>query len=457
MDRRLGATRFFYLGREAPLPALKYSVIYIPGVVVFSAGGGMRNMFPGHFKGSEVEVKEVWKSCLFVFDANIILNLYRYSDSTRQEFFNIFEKFKDRIWIPNRAAEEFLINRASVIASQEKTYDDAIKGVDELKKSLESPRKQPFVSKEVMSQAESFFERLLSELSENKDVLANRVSDDEIKASVSEVFEGCVGEPYDDESIKKIIEEGDQRYAHKIPPGYKDAGKGDVNGSVFERTRKYGDLIVWKQILDKAVNDSVDVVLVTDDKKEDWWEKSGHRTIGPRPELVEEFFVTTGRTFQMYQADRFLVLARENLDEEVSEEIVDEVRGFSEDSDNWISDYLKEEERVRLQAAVEFFGSALDDRKFKMNKLREELHDLRSLKECKESEMNALSNKKEVHQLKDGMSLMKDYTAAWGEVNHIASSIDDTKLEIQKLKDEVYTLSNEFQVNVSKLEGLDDD
>src|SRR5699024_1918266 len=50
------------------------------------------------------------------------------------------------------------------------------------------------------------------------------------------------------------------------------------------------------------------------------------KTVGPRPELVKEFKDRANNTFHMYQADRFLELARENLDEQVSDEIVEEIR-----------------------------------------------------------------------------------------------------------------------------------
>ncbi|WP_220493433.1 PIN-like domain-containing protein [Pseudoalteromonas sp. SR44-5] len=74
----------------------------------------MKDLFPGHFKESQENLREVWDSCVFVFDANILLNLYRYSDATRNEFLSLLEKINDRVWLPHRAAEEYLNNRLSV-------------------------------------------------------------------------------------------------------------------------------------------------------------------------------------------------------------------------------------------------------------------------------------------------------------------------------------------------------
>ena len=34
----------------------------------------------------------LWSDCVFVFDANIFLNLYRFKDETKEAFFEVFEK-----------------------------------------------------------------------------------------------------------------------------------------------------------------------------------------------------------------------------------------------------------------------------------------------------------------------------------------------------------------------------
>lgn len=94
----------------------------------------MKKLFPGHFKLKEEELKANWETALFVFDTNILLNLYRYSDTTREELLNILEKMKDRSWLPNRAVEEYLNNRSSVIAQQAKAYEEMLKTIDSLKK-----------------------------------------------------------------------------------------------------------------------------------------------------------------------------------------------------------------------------------------------------------------------------------------------------------------------------------
>lgn len=286
----------------------------------------MREFFPGHFRETQGAIKAAWQESLFIFDANVLLNLYRYSDRTRDEFLRILDKFKHRIWLPHRAAEEYLNNRLQIIGQQEQSYEASISDIRKLKEGFENSRKHPFVTTKVMKQAEKTFEMLCSELTANKKVHSERIIHDEIKEAVAGLFEKKIGEEYSKKTLEAIFVEGEERYKHKIPPGFKDGTKTSDDGPFHEKCRRFGDLIVWKQILDKAKEIDRGVIFITDDRKEDWWEQFKGKTIGPRPEMVQEFKAINKDTFLMYQPDRFLELAQESLGGKVSEEMVEEVR-----------------------------------------------------------------------------------------------------------------------------------
>ena len=64
--------------------------------------------------------------------------------------------------------------------------------------------------------------------------------------------------------------------------------------------KKYGDFIIWKQLIEHAIDTKKNVIFVTDDEKEDWWEEFNGKTIGPRPELSKEFREKTSKLFLMY-------------------------------------------------------------------------------------------------------------------------------------------------------------
>src|SRR5262249_5745351 len=67
--------------------------------------------------------------------------------------------------------------------------------------------------------------------------------------------------------------------------------------------------------------------------KDDWWwkiESDGPKTVGPRPELVEEARMAAGiETLLMYNPEGFLKFAKEFLKAPVSEETLKEVRDVS--------------------------------------------------------------------------------------------------------------------------------
>ena len=170
-----------------------------------------------------------------MFDANILLNLYRYSDATRNEFLRILKKIKGRIWLPHRAAEEYLNNRLSVIDQQECSYDNTIKLITTLKRDLDNARQHPFVSPKVKKQVDVAFRALNNDLLKNKAVHTKRISTDKIKDSISQLFESQVGQPYDKDKLEQLILEGEERYRQKIPPGFKDASK-SADSEVFSES-----------------------------------------------------------------------------------------------------------------------------------------------------------------------------------------------------------------------------
>jgi len=69
-------------------------------------------------------------------------------------------------------------------------------------------------------------------------------------------------------------------------------------------------------------------VLVTDDRKEDWWWISHGKTVGPRRELVEEMRSVAGVPFYMYRPESLLVEAgkRSLVSEFASAGTVDEIQ-----------------------------------------------------------------------------------------------------------------------------------
>lgn len=72
------------------------------------------------------------------------------------------------------------------------------------------------------------------------------------------------------------------------------------------------------------------IIFITDDEKEDWWWVESGKTIGPRPELIDEIRTETKAMFYMYSVDQFLKYAKELLGIESKPETAKEVTYISQ-------------------------------------------------------------------------------------------------------------------------------
>lgn len=291
----------------------------------------MKKGFPGYFANNNDDLDKLWDECLFILDANVLLSLYRYSDSTRSDLLNVFNSLSARLWIPHQVAHEYLTNRLNVIGEQVKTYDETIKKTDSLRKALENSNQHPFVKTETLSKCSALFTLLTDELADNRLTHEKRISSDEIKDHLETLLDNRVGEEYSREHIETVLIDGKSRYEEKIPPGYCDVKKGGDSVLFVDRCRPYGDYIAWLQIIDKATIEKKPVIFVTGDVKDDWWVSFQGKTVGPQPLLVQEFLSKTGQPFYMYTPDRFLERASTYLEQEASQQTLNEIRDVRED------------------------------------------------------------------------------------------------------------------------------
>lgn len=251
--------------------------------------------------------------------------------------------------------------------------------------------------------------------------------------------------------------EGEERYKQKIPPGFKDGAKSGDSEVFVEKCRKYGDLIVWSQVIDKAIESGKGVVLVTDDKKEDWWEKFKGKTVGPRPELVKEFKDRANNTFHMYQADRFLELARENLDEQVSEEVVAEIREVKR-RDKIAYKRMKELEYLnRRKHELNSLFKELDHSKHRMMAYEEERHMLQQRMHELESMRNEMRHYKE-HLLREDIDnpdyepVMSRYAALSEEYAQVRQSLESSSMRHQEMQMQMMELEKEVAHRMKLIE-----
>ncbi len=306
----------------------------------------MKDRLIGFYKPSAENFKTLWNKATFVLDANVLLNLYRYPQKARNDIIGSLEKLPDRIWLPFYAALEFERNRLLVIADQKRKFIEVRNVVEEAKSSLHSQLENLQLKKRHSSiNVDGYlsdFDTLTKAFLDKLDKLAGDqkgiADDDEVRAEIVRLLSGKIGDArFCQDELNEIYKQGESRYDMATPPGYMDNKKNKSNepdsfqygGVVYKK--KFGDLIIWKEVISYAKASSIKhLVLITDDDKDDWWwtvDSQGRKKIGPRPELVEEIH-REGQVdlFYMYNSEQFLQYSKQYLNADVSEETIKQVR-----------------------------------------------------------------------------------------------------------------------------------
>ena len=268
---------------------------------------------------SPSEKENLWDKCIFVFDANVLLNLYRYTSNTRDALLAAFDDLKDRIWLPHQVVFEFAKNRFEVIFETVEKY----KKLETLEHDFLTQYKTELRIKDAdqsIVQLQQSIESWISE-QKRKNLLVTNASDDKILEKLLTIFSGKVGSAFSKEEMEKVSKEGKERYEKQIPPGFCDSKKEKDTSE----NNAYGDLVVWKQILDYSSSGHYDIIFVTHDQKKDWWLISKGRTVGPRIELRKEFAQVTNQSFYMYSMENFIEQYSRKKGHTADRNILDEV------------------------------------------------------------------------------------------------------------------------------------
>lgn len=261
----------------------------------------MKKSFPEYYPLSKSQKEKLWDSGVFVFDASLLLDLYSYSEDTRNDFLNILEKMGDQVWLPHQFAFEYQKNRLKVIRQGKRAYKDINQ---KLKSSFEYTKKNieqrhPFLDisgilKDIQSSVDTAIKQVLATEKRHPNWFVN----DTVRKRLDKIFKDKIGAPCKNEEA--LEQEGAKRYSRGIPPGFEDIKKED---------NRYGDWLGWYQIMEMAEKNKKSIVLVTSEQKKDWWLKFEEEIIEPLPELRKEIS-KNGSQFHMYNMETFLQVAK---------------------------------------------------------------------------------------------------------------------------------------------------
>lgn len=267
---------------------------------------------------SMIEIDYI-NNILIIPDTNVLLYMYKCSFNTSQNISTLLAKVKENMIIPYQVYTEYLEHKDEEQAKIDKKYDTFTKELKQkvsnakadLVKSIGESRKYDFpdckeLEDDILYQLHQIQERISTyqkSLGIEKSNKANQISNVEQLINFFISNEKITKELSLPDKLK-YIEEGEFRFRYKMPPGYMDEENKDKEwqkdtnkkDNFTARTRKYGDLFIWKDILNLGIdNPSKKIIFITNDVKEDWWIVKGANKIAVkmRDELYEEFVALT--------------------------------------------------------------------------------------------------------------------------------------------------------------------
>lgn len=276
----------------------------------------------GYFKLTVEEEDYLWNKAIIVLDTSTLGNLYCLAEEPKKTLLEIFDIVKHRIWLPGYVVYEYTKNREELVENSFQSYFLPKEGVyvnryeSEMNAFLDNHRNDnyhPYLeqqSLEKIGRADTIIrenlriikEEIKAQYAKRQQSLKDELKDDKVQHFVEGIANG---EPFDYATQVAIIKEGEIRYRNLVPPGYEDAPPFTLKKKGLQR---YGDLIIWKEILRYAKECNLPVLFVCNDLKNDWWQftDSNKPTSTPRHELIKEFHDETGQLFWMYSLKDFI-------------------------------------------------------------------------------------------------------------------------------------------------------
>lgn len=275
-------------------------------------------IFNSQFKTRE----EIKNDCFIVLDTNALLLPYTIGKATLEGIKNTYTKLisEKRLIVPGQVAREFAKNRANKLSE---LYQNISARRDNIKLPTQDDFYPLLENLDVYKQAKE----LENELHKARKQYSKKVTEilehikqwnwnDPVSSLYADLFsqEVILDLEIEESKKEKIKADLKRRDLHKIPPGYKDAGKADEG---------IGDLLIWQTILEIGKIHKKSVIFVSGEEKPDWWHRSNDQKLYPRYELVEEFRRgSEGQSFYMINLAELLKLygANEEVVEEVKQE-----------------------------------------------------------------------------------------------------------------------------------------
>ncbi|HCE2310182.1 TPA: hypothetical protein NGT30_002504 [Vibrio parahaemolyticus] len=216
------------------------------------------------------------KKTLIFFDTNILAYLYKLHANARNEFYSWSDSVinDDRLFLPGWAASEYS-NRVTANKLDDYTNKNNNASPDKAKKMYEALYEiaSLFVDDDILANAqftgsrEQFLDEFLNtikSLDTYTRAFKTQFNVGDVHNEITKHFSKVVLNSNLTELCAQANREGDTRFEHRLPPGFKDGGKGE---------NRFGDLIIWYEILSKSKELKArfdHVLFLSNDEKTDW-------------------------------------------------------------------------------------------------------------------------------------------------------------------------------------------
>lgn len=347
----------------------------------------MRDGFSGFYGISEDTIGDVLKSedTVFIFDTNIFLTLYRCEEETRNQFFDIWKKVKDKCWFPHHVCLEYQRNRLNAVKGSRDSLSAIPKKmssyIDELKKEMNDNNFSKTISRysNLRGEINELLEKIYNHIDlfkQNSIDLRNGKIDffskhDVIRDEIDNLTEGKIGPaPSAQAVIDELNKAGKIRYKYKTGPGYEDSADKknefySFNGINYDA--EYGDYYVWSQIIEYVKeNHGKNVIYVTNDAKSDFFYKLDGKTRGPNESLTSEIKKNGAKEFLLQNIDTFLHHANKHLNAKIEETTINELSNASSINSEYRITDKNDPNRSFVETIIsqQFGLSNLDDGKY---------------------------------------------------------------------------------------------
>lgn len=301
----------------------------------------LKELFP-EFYQSKLSILDLNNESenIIVLDTNYLLDILRLPSSIAKKYIEAIESVKSNLYIPYLVALEFNFMKSAI--KKEKSHrireyrDEIENSISGLKSKIEKSDlitseegKDKFVS-EVFQLTDNYLKNL-KEIVDNKIKKSITEEEEELYQKLITVINEKIGEKYEQQWIENIEKEGETRYKDGLPPGFDDQTKEEVDNATriygeLKYQRKYGDLIIWKDIIKfakKCKKKGKKLIFVTNDgkskRKNDLLYKVKNLVVGPNIYLMNELQREAEKELYIVPNLRFLQLINDLSDSQMKE------------------------------------------------------------------------------------------------------------------------------------------